>query len=206
MSPEQAFPNVPESVPKARNFVLDALAGVEPSISEAIALMTSELSANAVRHTASQFTVAVDRSVSQVRVSVTDEGPGEPIVRTPDHDEPSGRGLQIVEKLADDWGVSPGTGSGKTVWFSVVLEPGSAAFSDGARNVVDSPARATIERTAVPEPPPHRDRGIGPTHNARRQGRACSRPAQPPITALSRKSAKICAAPAPRVRQLPPPL
>jgi hypothetical protein len=33
----------------------------------------------------------------------------------------NGRGLRIVDALADDWGITP-YGAGKTVWFEVHLE------------------------------------------------------------------------------------
>jgi hypothetical protein len=57
-----------------------------------------------------------------------------PALRRPEPSEPSGRGLRIVNELADRFGVAALTGApGKTVWFVVVLDDAS----------IKSPARAT---------------------------------------------------------------
>jgi hypothetical protein len=47
-------------------------------------------------------------------------------VRSPKPEDPSGRGLKIVEMLSDDWGVDYHPNDGKTVWF-VVSSARSAA-------------------------------------------------------------------------------
>jgi anti-sigma regulatory factor (Ser/Thr protein kinase) len=124
MSERRRFPNDAASVRDARRFVLDAVAGVPPGAADAIAVMVSELAANAVRHTVSHFTVAVDRLPDRIRVEVGDSGPGDPVVRMPAPAELSGRGLQIVRALAGDWGVIPAVGmQGKTVWFTIAVDP-----------------------------------------------------------------------------------
>jgi hypothetical protein len=40
-------------------------------------------------------------------------------MRSPGPEEPSGRGLQIVNMLSQDWGVEQRAAAGKTVWFVV---------------------------------------------------------------------------------------
>jgi two-component sensor histidine kinase len=123
MSPQRTFPNNATSVAEARRYVLDALGTMDPALADAIAVMVSELTANAVRHAASHFTVSVDRTPVQIRVSVHDNGDGLPVVRAPEPVEPTGRGLRIVQALAADWGVLPAEGGqGKTVWFTVAAE------------------------------------------------------------------------------------
>ena len=65
---------------------------------------------------------------------------GAPMARHPEPDEESGRGLEIIETLAEDWGWETVAGwSGKKVWaiLKVLLspaapEPGAAADSLGA--------------------------------------------------------------------------
>jgi serine/threonine-protein kinase RsbW len=80
-----------------------------------------------VRHTSSFFSLAVNSSPRTIRVEVTDEGPGLPVVRTPRPTEPHGRGLQVVEMLSDKWGVEKLAGDkGKTVWFEVAKTDGGA--------------------------------------------------------------------------------
>ena len=128
MSSERRFPNDAASVTAARRFVLGALDDLPPRDADAIAVMVSELAANAVRHTGSHFTVSVDRSAERIRIAVGDSGTGDPVVRAPYPEEPSGRGLQIVQALSAEWGVIPSRGApGKTVWFAIPVDASSSA-------------------------------------------------------------------------------
>ncbi|MDQ0407493.1 ATP-binding protein [Streptomyces sp. NPDC000349] len=92
---------------------------------DAVALIASELCANAVRHghvAGRDFHVLLtfEPAAGTVRVEVTDTR-GERLPRLP-ADAPDGadcgRGLLIVEALADRWGCEPRAtgGPGKTVW------------------------------------------------------------------------------------------
>jgi PAS domain S-box-containing protein len=92
-----------------------------------MALMLSELATNAVQHAATEFEVAITLGALAegtdgarwVRVAVSDEAPGYPAPEEPAADAPRGRGLLIVESLADAWGVEVQRGRpGKTVWFA----------------------------------------------------------------------------------------
>jgi anti-sigma regulatory factor (Ser/Thr protein kinase) len=103
--------------------VADTVGDVPEDISESVALIASELATNCVRHaTASTFEVRVERLADRIVIEVEDDGVGDPVVRSPGPDDTSGRGLQIVSALADDWGVVPSpTSRGKTVWAAVTL-------------------------------------------------------------------------------------
>jgi anti-sigma regulatory factor (Ser/Thr protein kinase) len=116
---KQAFPNTRDAVTKARRYAVGALGGASRETKETVGLIVSELATNCVRHAASEFTISVDREGSAVRVEVSDRGPGEPRVRTPGPTEPTGRGLRILDALADAWGVTASPRAGKTVWFTV---------------------------------------------------------------------------------------
>ncbi len=118
MSTEASFPNAATSVAEARHFVSDLLAGSSAQLRQRVELMVSELATNAVKHARSGFRLTVEQRRGGVRIVVTDEGAGTPRRRTPSSLEPTGRGLAIVEALADDWGVD-GHASGKAVWFSL---------------------------------------------------------------------------------------
>ena len=136
MSPQRRFPNEATSVSAARRYVLEEADGISPDDADAVAVMISELAANAVRHTGSHFTVAVHRTPAQIRVAVSDSGSGDPVVREPGPEEPSGRGLQIVRALSADWGVIPAQGTqGKTVWFSIAVDASSDEASAGTREL-----------------------------------------------------------------------
>jgi DNA-binding NarL/FixJ family response regulator len=106
-----------ESPRLARHDVKTALAAATGgSALEIVELLTSELVTNAVRHAKSAARVAVEVVGAKVRVSVTDDGPGVPATARPSPDAESGRGLELVEGLADRWGVIE-LDVGKTVWF-----------------------------------------------------------------------------------------
>src|SRR5262245_59598965 len=100
MTVARDFASEPDSVTDARHFVVNALDGVDEEVTDAAALMASELATNSVRHAATTFRVTVDRTPDRVKVAVEDAGPGTPVVRSPTPDEPTGRGLQIVDALA----------------------------------------------------------------------------------------------------------
>ena len=173
---ERTFSHDAASVTAARRYVLGALGNVSESVADAAALLVSELSANAVRHTATHFTLTLDLTADHIRVSVTDSGPGQPVVRNPEPTEPSGRGLQIVEALADEWGIVPApAGHGKTVWFTLAL-PGeltetvsvgrdAVASHDATVGAADASAAGATTGVRQPVRPDHRPRA--------RAGRVC---------------------------------
>lgn len=113
-----------ESVGPARRFVASALADWDrPPEAEMIVLLTSELVTNVVVHAGphgpdEEISVSVRRSADLVRVEVTDCHPGVPVVGDGAVDKAGGRGLLLLDSLADNWGVTR-NGQGKVVWFEV---------------------------------------------------------------------------------------
>ncbi|MDH6132461.1 serine phosphatase RsbU (regulator of sigma subunit)/anti-sigma regulatory factor (Ser/Thr protein kinase) [Kitasatospora sp. MAA4] len=86
-------------------------------------LLASELVTNAIRHTDrdAMFTARLyreDGREPRLRIEVEDESDLWPQRRTPGEQASSGRGLMLVEALADAWGVEP-RGSGKRMWFEL---------------------------------------------------------------------------------------
>jgi anti-sigma regulatory factor (Ser/Thr protein kinase) len=120
MSPERAFPNAPDGVRDARAFVAHALRDTDSNALDAAVLMVSELATNAVVHTTSPFTIGIDRSDHEARISVTDQGVGTPRLRHAASTDTDGRGLGIVAAFATAWGVDLHPDS-KTVWFTVPI-------------------------------------------------------------------------------------
>jgi anti-sigma regulatory factor (Ser/Thr protein kinase) len=116
----RSFPAEVTSVAAARRFVSAELADVGTRL-ETVVLLVSELATNAVRHATSAFELSIDRTDGRVRVEVADEGAGTPTPQAHDIDAPSGRGLQIVEALADEWGITERP-PGKVVWFTLGLK------------------------------------------------------------------------------------
>jgi serine/threonine-protein kinase RsbW len=99
---------VPEAVEEARRLVRQAVCawGFEGQ-SETAALLISELVTNAITHTPSRSVrVVVTRpSPSLVRLAVVDRAPGlVPDMRPVSTEAESGRGLRLIDALADRWG------------------------------------------------------------------------------------------------------
>lgn len=115
------FPSVAPSAASARRFVAAALRrwGCPDDFIELVLLLTSELVTNAYRHAGTETRVSVRLDDDCTRVEVRDVGRGEPELRPLDTDRVDGRGLQIVDALADRWGYHSNAG-GTAVWFELV--------------------------------------------------------------------------------------
>lgn len=116
---ERDFPSHAASVAKARQFVLSVL-DVDALTAESIQLAVSELATNAVLHARTSFTVRVSGDGSTVRVAVFDRSAAPAVKKDYGPEAVTGRGLSIVERLSDQWGVMP-DGEGKWVWFEMAL-------------------------------------------------------------------------------------
>jgi anti-sigma regulatory factor (Ser/Thr protein kinase) len=118
------FPSVAPSASSARRFVAAALRrwGCTHDFIELVLLLTSELVTNAYRHAGTETRVSVRLDGDCARVEVRDIGRGEPELRPLDTDRVDGRGLQIVDALADRWGYRSNSG-GTAVWFELVRRP-----------------------------------------------------------------------------------
>ncbi|MDQ6838125.1 MAG: ATP-binding protein [Actinomycetota bacterium] len=104
------------SVGAARDFVRACLA--EAANIEAIVLLVSELATNAVIHAGTSFEVTVVTLGDRIRVTVADSSPDLPARRFAQDTDTGGRGLHLVDALADDWGVER-RDDGKETWFKV---------------------------------------------------------------------------------------
>jgi anti-sigma regulatory factor (Ser/Thr protein kinase) len=122
----RTFPADPRSVSAARRFVTEVLSGSPPELLDAVELMVSELATNAVGHVQTSFELTLRRTAQEIRVEVRDHGAGTPAIRAPGPDDPRGRGLRIVDGLADRWGVDYQPPAGKIVWFTLAV-PATAA-------------------------------------------------------------------------------
>ncbi|HEV2346226.1 MAG TPA: ATP-binding protein [Actinocrinis sp.] len=107
------------SVAAARHRVGERLRqwGVTEPVYDDAALVVSELFTNALVHTEStEITCRLQTTTETVYLAITDQGHGAtgPQVREPDVE--SGRGLLLVNALAELWGVTNEHGCGRTVW------------------------------------------------------------------------------------------
>ena len=117
----------------ARGLVDAALRGVGVPADLAI-LLVSELATNAVMHARTDFVVRVLGTpvAGRVRIEVEDGNERPPSIAHTPPEATSGRGLQLVQTLADAWGVDASP-SGKVVWFELSTpDPDTAHASNGA--------------------------------------------------------------------------
>ncbi|WP_431037529.1 ATP-binding protein [Streptomyces sp. P6-2-1] len=138
----RTLPHSPQAVPLARALVREALAGLDQDTAE---LLTAELVANAVEHTAGREPIElyVELLASHCQVEVLDSDPAPPgglsspaPLEAPDPLAEGGRGLLLIRALAAACGHRP-TESGKAVWFRVAAH-----------------ARVPVQRQAPPRADP----------------------------------------------------
>ncbi|MDT0471074.1 ATP-binding protein [Streptomyces sp. DSM 41014] len=128
----QTFPCEPSTVELGRALVRDVL-GVWhlDGLADRAALITTELIANASRHTpCPEIRLTVGRpSATRLRVGVVDREPSRlPVLSRAADDDESGCGLLLVDAAADRWGYdlhgSDRRPRGKEVWAELRIEGG----------------------------------------------------------------------------------
>jgi anti-sigma regulatory factor (Ser/Thr protein kinase) len=143
------LPGEAASPAAGRTFVSDALArwGCEHLI-EVARLLTSELVTNAIIHEHSEVLLVVGLHQGVVRVEVHDGEDGELLVipGQPGPEDTGGRGLLLVDAMADHWGVEREL-AGKSVWF----ETGNAFPEIDLTTKTPSPM-SKIDTSNVPPP------------------------------------------------------
>lgn len=108
----------PSAARAARVFLSEHATELPPEANEVALLCTSELVTNGVLHARTPLVVGVTLGSDRLLVTVADSAPGQPAPKPRDDERTSGRGIVLVDALADEWGVHEDEG-GKTVWFTV---------------------------------------------------------------------------------------
>src|SRR6476661_9819022 len=115
------LPPVSGSVSVARRLVRELLAlwGV-PHDREDAELLVTELVANVVDHVHGEVDLTLELSLTGpvLRIAVVDGSSIRPVVQELSHERPRGRGMRMVEAIADRWGAEDHNG-GKRVWFDM---------------------------------------------------------------------------------------
>jgi serine phosphatase RsbU (regulator of sigma subunit)/anti-sigma regulatory factor (Ser/Thr protein kinase) len=114
-------PDAPSTARRALDALQVPLLG--PEDAHRARLLVSEIVTNSVRHAGVRapdwIGFEVELSPDALRVQVADRGPGfrpRPHPHRPPPDEVAGRGLFLVDRLADRWGTSD---DGRCVWFEL---------------------------------------------------------------------------------------
>lgn len=107
-----------EAAGEARRAVDRLTHHLPPQVLEDVRFLVNELVTNGVKYGRGSIRLVASISHASVHVEVLDDGGGfEPEVQVPSTEQTSGRGLFLVEKMADRWGVTEG--SGTRVWFEI---------------------------------------------------------------------------------------
>ncbi|MGH9063845.1 MAG: ATP-binding protein [Acidimicrobiales bacterium] len=132
MEARRRFPQEPRSAGEARRFLRQVLDewGLEDYV-EAATLALSEVVTNAVLHAGSEAEVLVRATGPVLRVEVHDTSRQRPVRKRYRLDAGTGRGLAMVEVLADRWG-SVTSETGKVVWFELATAEGVTRGSGAA--------------------------------------------------------------------------
>jgi two-component sensor histidine kinase len=112
---------------QARQFALATLTNAVPhadtNVIDDCELVIGELAANAINAQANLVDVTIHLHHNRVELAVTDDAHGWPTPQPPDPAAASGRGLQIVDALSAQWGVTIGADRRTTVWAHVSCNP-----------------------------------------------------------------------------------
>jgi len=127
---ERILPARPSSAGIARVWLGDVYAvrhaaglvrtGPGPDDLDTAKLLLTELVSNAVRHSDDRISVRLDLREALLRVEVEDTSERMPVLRHQEDAASEGRGLRLVDAMADAWGVRL-VERGKAVWFELTL-------------------------------------------------------------------------------------
>jgi anti-sigma regulatory factor (Ser/Thr protein kinase) len=132
MEAQAAFPAELRSAAEARRFAERTLQGWScDRLIDSARLLVSELVVNAVIHAHTPADLRLCFNGTVLRVEVSDGSMHAPRRRPYSPTATTGRGLMILDAVADHWGVDIGTGA-KTVWFE--LDAANVEHDSGARS------------------------------------------------------------------------
>ncbi|MFJ6720895.1 MULTISPECIES: SpoIIE family protein phosphatase [unclassified Streptomyces] len=124
----------PERISGARRQIRELLHDwADPDQVDSAELMVSEMVTNVLTHTDGDALLVAEAvgelGTRRLRVEVADSSDELPHKRHPGEMASSGRGVLLMEMLADTWGVDP-RGEGKSIWFEL-YEQAKADDSEG---------------------------------------------------------------------------
>ncbi|WP_190199184.1 ATP-binding protein [Streptomyces djakartensis] len=134
----------PAEVGRARRWARSRLAGsgiqADEPLAETLILLVSELVTNAVVHTGCPAVLRLSlpgaaAGEAIVRLEVADRSVRAPVPRWADDDATGGRGLALVDGLADRWGWTT-EGAGKRIWCELDCGAGSRGAAACGSGVV----------------------------------------------------------------------
>ena len=118
---EHELPKGADAPAMARDAIRQLEGHVNPELVEDATLLASELVTNSVKYGGDgQIRLQIEAEPGRLRAEIVDQGSGfEPSTRASRHmtaSDEGGWGLELVEKLAAEWGVHEGS---THVWFEI---------------------------------------------------------------------------------------
>lgn len=105
----------------ARHWVAERLTELGlADLDDAVLLLTSEVVTNGLIHAGTPMVLRLFPSGPGVQVEVHDGSTVPPARRRYSTTATTGRGVEVLDSLADEWGWRVDPGGGKTVWFRVL--------------------------------------------------------------------------------------
>ncbi|WP_228447272.1 ATP-binding protein [Streptomyces paludis] len=163
----------PAEVGRARRWARSRLVGSgmdgDEPVAEALILLISELVTNAVVHTGCPAVLRVlfgagPAEADTVRVEVADASAVPPRPRHAEGDDTNGRGLELVDCLADRWGWQP-EGAGKRIWCEIDRTAKAPEAATDTSSTATSSPPTTVETSPAPrDPAPHDPAPWEPTY------------------------------------------
>ena len=119
---ETTFPLSATAARAGRSFVqaFCRANGVSPAIEDDAVLITSELIGNSYLHARSPTRLRLGCQGQLLRVEVADNSDSQPVLGRGAPADNDGRGVLIMDTLAQRWGVRP-QARGKVVWFELAM-------------------------------------------------------------------------------------
>jgi len=128
---ETQIPATPAAPQLIRGWLRTTLATWQlDGFGEVTELLATELVSNVVKHVGRPMTVRIMRQQGSIRVEIDDPGDDVPVLEHPDSRTEHGRGVLVVDALADEWGTKVHPDGGKTVWFELDVATGHAEAHD----------------------------------------------------------------------------
>jgi anti-sigma regulatory factor (Ser/Thr protein kinase) len=149
---ETSLAGVPGSVTLARRFAEAALSefGLE-DLSWEVVLLVSELVSNSVLHARGDVTLRLETlGPGEVRLDVRDGSAKLPTKRTFSDQSTTGRGLRLLEEIADVWGVRTEE-VGKTVWAVCRRQEPDGTLREDATAATAEDVEAILSAFAEPD-------------------------------------------------------
>ncbi|MFD3493943.1 ATP-binding protein [Streptomyces sp. NPDC058690] len=100
-------------------------------LADTVELLVSEMVTNSLRHARGPVRLNLQVRGSHLRCEVEDTNSDGPVRRTARADAEGGRGMELLDLLAETWGSSR-TPTGKTLWFELPVPVPAQTYRPGA--------------------------------------------------------------------------